>query len=168
MMRYISLINYFSDISFSQGSVAMRLRCGWKFNNSFIANFQQIATLEEFWNRPVFDEVMPKILLVHFFSRHSVINACVINVFAGHLILCPTKFGLSHAYIFTKLNHETQNKDTQETRFLENTMVHCGSPLPYLHQHHSTQSTVRLTLVLRLCSCLWTLVLPLTLSIITY
>jgi len=42
------LINSFSDISFSQGSVATRLRCGGKFNNSFIANFQQIATLEEF------------------------------------------------------------------------------------------------------------------------
>jgi len=38
-----------SDISFSQGSVATHLRCGGKFNNSFIANFQQIVTLEEFW-----------------------------------------------------------------------------------------------------------------------
>jgi len=37
-----------SDISFSQGSVATHLRCGGKFNNSFIANFQQIVTLEEF------------------------------------------------------------------------------------------------------------------------
>jgi len=27
-------------MSFSQGSVAMRLRCGGKFNNSLIANFQ--------------------------------------------------------------------------------------------------------------------------------
>jgi len=27
----------------------MRLRCGGKFNNSFIAYFQQIVTLEEFW-----------------------------------------------------------------------------------------------------------------------
>jgi len=35
--------------------------------NSFIANFLQIATLEEFENRPVFDEVMHKILLVRFF-----------------------------------------------------------------------------------------------------
>ena len=49
MMWCISLINWFSGNSFSQGSVATRLRCGGKFNNSFVANFQQIATLEEFW-----------------------------------------------------------------------------------------------------------------------
>jgi len=36
-------------ISISQGSVAMHLRCDGKFKNSFIANFQQIATLEEFY-----------------------------------------------------------------------------------------------------------------------
>ena len=47
-MWCISLINYFSDTSFSQGSVATRMRCGGKFNNSFIANLQQIVTLEEF------------------------------------------------------------------------------------------------------------------------
>ena len=45
--------------------------------------------------------------------KNEIINACVINVFAGHLILCP-KFGLSHAYVFPKLNHKTQNKDTQD------------------------------------------------------
>jgi len=33
---------------FLQGSVATRLRCGGKFNNIFIANFQQIVTVEEF------------------------------------------------------------------------------------------------------------------------
>jgi len=48
MMGCISLINQFSDISFSQGSVATRLRCRGKFNTSFIANFQQIATVEAF------------------------------------------------------------------------------------------------------------------------
>jgi len=58
--------------------------------------------------------------------KNEIINACVINVFAGHLILCP-KFGLSHAYVFPKLNHKTQNKDTQETRVLKNTMVKCGT-----------------------------------------
>jgi len=43
-----ALVIQFSDISISQGSVATRSRCGGKFNSSFIANFQQIVTLEEF------------------------------------------------------------------------------------------------------------------------
>jgi len=47
-MLWISPINYFSDISFSQGSVATCLRCGGIFNNHFIANFLQIVTVEEF------------------------------------------------------------------------------------------------------------------------
>jgi len=44
------------------------LRCGGKFNNSFIANFWK-----NYENRPVIDEVMPKILLVRFFSGHGVL-----------------------------------------------------------------------------------------------
>jgi len=44
----ISLISDFYDISFSQGSVAMRLRCGGICNNRFIANFLQIVTVKEF------------------------------------------------------------------------------------------------------------------------
>ena len=47
MMLWISLINSFSDISFSQGSVATRLRFGGIFNNRFIANFLQIVTLKK-------------------------------------------------------------------------------------------------------------------------
>jgi len=35
-------------MSFSQGSVATRLRCGGIFNDSFIANFQQIVTVKDF------------------------------------------------------------------------------------------------------------------------
>jgi len=42
------------------------MRCGGKFNNSFIANFQQIHW-KNFENWPVFDEVMPKILIGSFF-----------------------------------------------------------------------------------------------------
>jgi len=48
MMLWISLINNFSDISFSQGSVATCLRCGGIFNNRFSANFLQIVTVKEF------------------------------------------------------------------------------------------------------------------------
>ena len=65
MMLWISLINLFSDISFSQGSVVTRLRCGGIFNNRFIANFLHIVTVKEFqksvsiwwsyaWNTPDF------------------------------------------------------------------------------------------------------------------
>jgi len=50
----------------------MRLRCGGKLNKSFIANFHQIVTLENFENRPVFDEVMPKILLVCFLRKRCI------------------------------------------------------------------------------------------------
>jgi len=42
------ILTSFLTSVFSQGSVATRLMCGGKFNNSFIANFQQIVTLEEF------------------------------------------------------------------------------------------------------------------------
>jgi len=63
MMLWISLISYFFDISFSQGSVATRLRCDGIFNKCFIANFLQIVTAKEFqksvtiwwiyaWNTP--------------------------------------------------------------------------------------------------------------------
>ena len=47
MMLWILLINWFSDISFAQGSVATRVRCGEIFNNRFTANFLQIVTVEE-------------------------------------------------------------------------------------------------------------------------
>ena len=47
-MLWISLINEFSDISFSHGSVATRLRCGGICNNHFIANFLQIVIVKEF------------------------------------------------------------------------------------------------------------------------
>jgi len=50
----------------------MSLRCGGKLNKSFIANFQQIVTLEICENRPVFDEVMPKILLVRFLRTRCI------------------------------------------------------------------------------------------------
>ena len=36
------------------------------FNDSFIANFQEIVKVKKFVNRSVFDEVMPKKLLVLF------------------------------------------------------------------------------------------------------
>jgi len=50
MMRRISLINkLFSDINISQGSVAMRLRCGGIFNECCIANFLKIITVKEFF-----------------------------------------------------------------------------------------------------------------------
>jgi len=38
-----------------------RLKCGEMFNDSFIANFQEILKVKKIENRPVFDEVMPKI-----------------------------------------------------------------------------------------------------------
>ena len=44
-----------------------RLRCGGIFNDSFIANFQEILKVKKFENRPVFDEVMPEILQTLFF-----------------------------------------------------------------------------------------------------
>jgi len=50
----------------------MRLRCGGKFNNSLLQISSRFVTLEDFENRPVFDEVMPKMLLVRFFSGHGV------------------------------------------------------------------------------------------------
>ena len=43
------------------------------FNDIFIANFQEIVKVKKkLKNRSVFDEVMPKILLVPFFSGHGV------------------------------------------------------------------------------------------------
>jgi len=66
-MLWISLINKFSDISFSQCSVATCLRCGGMFNNRFIANFLQIVRVKNFKNRSVFDKVMPEILQTLFF-----------------------------------------------------------------------------------------------------
>jgi len=43
-------------------------RCDGIFNDSFIANFQEIVKVKKkIENRSVFDEVMPTILLVHFF-----------------------------------------------------------------------------------------------------
>jgi len=58
----------FSDINISQRSVVTRFRCGGIFNDSSIANFQEIVKLKKkIENWPVFDEVMPKILLLRFF-----------------------------------------------------------------------------------------------------
>ena len=51
-----------------------RFRCDGIFNDSFIANFQEIVKVKKFVNRSVFDEVMPKILLVRFFSGHGVVK----------------------------------------------------------------------------------------------
>jgi len=38
----------FSDINISQGSVVTRFRCDEIFNNSFIANFQEIVIVKNF------------------------------------------------------------------------------------------------------------------------
>ena len=47
-----------------------RFRCDGIFNDSYITNFQETVKMKKkFENRWVFDEVMPKILLVHFFFR---------------------------------------------------------------------------------------------------
>ena len=51
MMGWISLFNkLFSDINISQGSVAMRLRCGGigLFNDCCKSNFLEIITVKEF------------------------------------------------------------------------------------------------------------------------
>ena len=50
-----------------------RFRCDGIFNDSFIATFQEIIKVKKIVNRSVFDEVMPKILLVRFFSGHGVV-----------------------------------------------------------------------------------------------
>ena len=42
-------------------------RCDGLFNDSFIANFQDIVKEKKIENRSVFDEVVRKILLVPFF-----------------------------------------------------------------------------------------------------
>ena len=44
-----------------------RFRCDEIFNDSFIANFREIVNWKYLENQSVFDEVMPKILLVRFF-----------------------------------------------------------------------------------------------------
>jgi len=44
-----------------------RFRCDGIFNDSFIANFQEIVKVKNFEHRSEFDEVMPKIPLVRFF-----------------------------------------------------------------------------------------------------
>ena len=44
-----------------------RFRCDGIFNDSFIANFQEIVIVKKNENRSVFDEVMSQILLVPFF-----------------------------------------------------------------------------------------------------
>ena len=49
VMKWISLTNnLFSDINISQGSVAMRLRCGRIFNDYCMSNFLEIITVKEF------------------------------------------------------------------------------------------------------------------------
>ena len=84
MMLWISLISYFSDISFSQGSVAMRLRCGGVFNKRFIANFLQIVIVKAFqksvsiwwsyaWNTPD-----------SFFSGHGVYIKILAEDYTGN------------------------------------------------------------------------------------
>ena len=42
-------------------------RCDGIFNDIFIVNFQEIVKVKNFENWSVFDEVMPKILLVPYF-----------------------------------------------------------------------------------------------------
>jgi len=60
-----------------------RLRCGGKFNDSFIANFLQIVIVKKFKkNRPVFDEVMPKILQALFFPD-TVYIIIIIRILRG-------------------------------------------------------------------------------------
>ena len=55
-----------------------RFRCDGIFNDSFIANFQEIVKVKKIVNRSVFDEVMPKILLVPFFPGHGVCIVCTV------------------------------------------------------------------------------------------
>ena len=50
-----------------------RFRWDGIFNDSFIAYFQEIVKVKKIVNRSVFDEVMPKILLVPFFPIHGVL-----------------------------------------------------------------------------------------------
>ena len=50
-----------------------RFRCDGIFNDSFIANFKEIVKVQKNENRLVYDEVMPKILLVPFFPGHGVV-----------------------------------------------------------------------------------------------
>ena len=49
-----------------------RFRCDGIFNDSFIANFHDCKSEKKFVNRSVFDEVMPKILLVRFFRTRCI------------------------------------------------------------------------------------------------
>ena len=55
-------------------------RCDGIFNDSFIANFKEIVQVKKIENRPVFDEVMPKIILVPFFSGHGVDKCAAVEV----------------------------------------------------------------------------------------
>ena len=51
-----------------------RFRCDGIFNDSFIANFQEIVKVKKIENRSVFNEVVPKILLVSFFRTRCILN----------------------------------------------------------------------------------------------
>jgi len=48
----------FSDIHISQGSVAIRLRCGGVFKRNFVANLLPSPSVKNFENRLIFGKVM--------------------------------------------------------------------------------------------------------------
>jgi len=70
-----------------------RFRCDVIFHNSFIANFHEIVKVKKNENRSVFDEVMPKILLVPFFRMkigQYLMKLCLKYywfLFSGHGVL---------------------------------------------------------------------------------
>jgi len=61
----------FSDIHISQGSVAIRLRCGGVFKRNFVANLLPSPSVKKFENRLIFGKVMGKSLVTCFLT-HSV------------------------------------------------------------------------------------------------
>jgi len=83
----------------------MRFRCDGIFNNNFIANFQEIVKVKKkIENRSVFDEVMPKKLLVRFF-RTRCSNEWVNPPSLHHVGLNCTRLVRLHLGVSTIISH---------------------------------------------------------------
>jgi len=52
----------------SHGSVATQLKCGGKFNNSFIANCPRYVTVKEFWKSAITGKI-DKSKVAHFMAN---------------------------------------------------------------------------------------------------
>ena len=89
----------FSDINISQGSVVKRFRCDEIFNDSFIANFQEIVKVKKIVNRcsNIFKERWEKFYTIFFCS--SPLTAAAKELLKSiHIRQSYSKIKLAHFY----------------------------------------------------------------------